>query len=72
MISLSGSAKVLKQINETGIGKPIDRFLVDLCISSKIHVFCYSPLPVYFDINRALGTDIDLPFHSEEFWIFQL
>lgn len=65
MISLAGCAKILKQINEKGIGKHIDRFLVDM--HSEINVFCYSPLTVYFDINYSLGSDINRPFNSEEF-----
>ena len=51
MISLQGAAKVLKQVNETGIGKNIDRFLMDL--HSKLNVFCFSPLIIYD--NRHLG-----------------
>lgn len=55
MLSLEGAAKLLAEVDAHGIGKHVDRFLMDL--HNKIHVFCYSPLPVYD--NHVLGTDIN-------------
>lgn len=54
MVSLSGVQKILMHANAHGLGKNVDRFLMDL--HTKLHVFCYTPLPVFADYSY--GTDI--------------